>query len=56
MIVLAVLGTLAAIVWTAIVIFANEMSDAPMMGFQGGLTLWAAWIGVAILWFAWWLK
>jgi hypothetical protein len=56
MIVLAILGTLAAIVWTIIVVWANGMSDAPMMGFQGGLTLWLAWIAVAALWLAWLTK
>jgi hypothetical protein len=42
MIVLAILATLAAIVWTAIVVMANGMSDAPSQVFQGGWTVAAA--------------
>ena len=52
MIVLAILGTIAAAVWTFIVLFANGMRSSPG-DFYGAGTLWAAWIGVVVLWLAW---
>lgn len=56
MIVFAILGFLAAIVWSFFVIMANGMSDAPMSGFQGGGMILAAWIVEAVLILAWWFK
>jgi hypothetical protein len=55
MIVLPILSTIAAIAWSAIIVMANGMSDAPTMGFQGGGMLMVVWIGVAALWLAWWI-
>lgn len=54
MILLAILATLAAVVWSLFVVFANGMSDWPSAGFQGRGTIWAAWVVVAVLWLAWW--
>ena len=56
MIVFAIIGFFAAIVWSLFVIMANGMSDAPMLGFQGGGTIAVAWIVEAILILAWWFK
>lgn len=56
MIVFAVLGTIAAIVWSALVVFANGMSSAPSLGFQGGWSIIAAWAAVLVLWLAWWFR
>lgn len=53
MIVFAILGTIAAIVWSVIVVIANGMRASPGE-FQGQGTLIAAWLGAAILWLAWW--
>lgn len=55
MIVLAILGTVAAFVWTFIVLWANGMRSSPG-AFEGARTIWAAWIGVAVLWLAWWFS
>lgn len=54
MIVLAILATVAAFVWSIVVVFANGMSDGPV-AFQGGGTVLAAWIGAAVMWLAWWI-
>jgi hypothetical protein len=56
MIVLAIVGFIGAIVWTALAIGANAMSDSVSGGFQFGGTIVVAWIIEAILILAWWLK
>lgn len=53
MIVLAIVATLAAIAWSLFVLFANSMRSSPG-DFVGAGTIWAAWIGVAVMWLAWW--
>lgn len=53
MIVLAIVATIAAVIWSFVVVCANSMRDAPG-DFMGAGTLIAAWLGVAVLWFAWW--
>ena len=55
MIVLAVLGTIAAFVWMVLVIVANGMRSSPGE-FYGTWQIWAAWIGAAVLWLAWWFS
>jgi hypothetical protein len=55
MIVLAILATIASIIWTGFVVVANGMSDAPQMAFQGGWMIAAAWVVVAALYLAWWV-
>jgi hypothetical protein len=55
MIVLAILGTVAAFLWTLMVGYANGMRSSPG-AFQGAGLIWAAWIGVGILWLAWWFS
>lgn len=53
MIFLAILATFAAAVWSMFVLYANGMRSSPGK-FVGAGTIWAAWIGVAVLWLAWW--
>jgi hypothetical protein len=53
MIVLAIIATIAAVLWTAFVVFANGMSDAPSVGFQGEWSIIGAWGVTAALWLAW---
>lgn len=53
MIVLAIVATLAAAIWSLVVVLSNGMSDSPQSGFQGLGTVIAAWVGVAVLWLAW---
>lgn len=46
MIVIAIIGTICALVWSAVTVMANGMSDAPGQGFQGVGTValgWVAW-------------
>lgn len=52
MIVLAIVGTLMAILWTFAVLFANSMRSSPG-DFQFAWTVYAAWTGAAVLWLAW---
>jgi hypothetical protein len=53
MIALAILATVAAAVWALLVLFANGMSSAPSVRFQGGLSI-AIGFGLALaLWIAW---
>jgi hypothetical protein len=54
MIILAIIGTLAAIAWTLLVFMGNAMSSRPTDGLGGGWTIIAAWIGVLLLYAAWW--
>jgi len=55
MIVLAIVSTLGAIAWSLAVLWANSMRSSPGE-FQFGVTLVAAWIGVLIMWLAWWFS
>lgn len=52
MIILAIVATLAAVVWSFIVLYANGMRSSPGE-FMGAGTIWAAWIGVVVMWLAW---
>jgi hypothetical protein len=52
MIVLAIVATLAAVVWSFFVLFANSMRSSPGE-FQGVGIVAAAWLGVAVMWLAW---
>ena len=55
MIVLAISGTLAAILWSLTVLGGNSMRSSPG-DFIGGGSLLAAWSGAVILWLAWWFS
>lgn len=52
MIVLAIVATIGALIWSFGVMFANGMRSSPGK-FQGGGTIIAAWVVVVILWLAW---
>jgi hypothetical protein len=52
MIVLAILATIAAALWSLVVPFGNGMRSSPG-AFRGVGTICAAWLGVAVLWLAW---
>lgn len=53
MIVLAIVATIAAAIWSFVVLWANGMRSSPG-DFQGGGTIAAAWLGTAVMWLAWW--
>lgn len=53
MIVLAIIATIASVIWTLFVFFANSMSDSPGGAFQGGWSIGAAWLVTIILWATW---
>jgi hypothetical protein len=53
MIVLAIVGTIAAVMWSFVVLWANSMRSSPG-AFRGRGTIIAAWFGAAVLWLAWW--
>lgn len=53
MIILGIAATLAAIVWSLFVLYANSMRSSPG-AFVGAGTIWAAWISAAVMWLAWW--
>lgn len=55
MIVLAIAATFVAAIWSLLVFIANGMRDVPGE-FFGRFSLIAAWIGVAVMWLAWWFK
>lgn len=55
MIVLAILASIAAPLWTLFVLFANSMRSSPG-DFIGGGTIAAAWAVVIVLWLAWWFS
>lgn len=55
MIVLAIIATLAASLASLTILFANGMTDGPVE-FKGRGLLITCWIGVAIMWCAWWLN
>lgn len=55
MIVFAALATALAIAWTYVVYYANS-SKSSSGEFFGSGTIAVAWIGVAILWLAWWFN
>ena len=52
MIVVAILGTVAAVLWTLLVMFANGMRSSPGKFYGDGL-IWAGWGIAALLWFVW---
>lgn len=54
MIVLAILGTLAALAWSLVVFGANSMRSSPG-AFEGGGTIAVAWVVCAVFWLAWWV-
>lgn len=53
MIVLAIFATFAAIGWSIMVLYANSMASSPQP-FRGKFSIIAAWIGVVVMWLAWW--
>lgn len=55
MTVLAILVTLAALAWTAKVIFANGPRSCPGI-YDGRLSILAAWILAALVWLACWVR
>jgi hypothetical protein len=52
MIVFAIVATIAAAIWSFVVVFANGMRSSPGV-FQGNGTIIAAWAIAALLWLAW---
>ena len=52
MIALAIVGTIAAIAWTLLVMFANGMRSSPGKFYGDGL-IWTGWGIAALLWFVW---
>ena len=52
MIIFAGLGTAMAVLWTAVVLFANGMRSSQGEFFGTG-SIVITWIGVAVLWLAW---
>jgi hypothetical protein len=52
-VIVAILATIASMIWSFFVVFANAMSDAPGQDFQGGWTVIAAWLGTPALYLAW---
>jgi hypothetical protein len=54
MIVLAIIATVAAVVWALMVLFANGMRSSPGEFQAGGTVLVAAGIS-AVFWLAWWV-
>ena len=52
MIVFAILGTIAALAWSVLVMGANGMRSSPG-DFVGGWGIGAAWVLAAVLWLAW---
>jgi hypothetical protein len=55
MIVLAILSTLAAAAFSIATLFANSMASSPQP-FRGGALLISIWLGVGVMWLAWWLN
>jgi hypothetical protein len=55
MIALAILFTMAAVVWTLMVLYANGMRSSPG-AFQGNGSIVVAWAVAALMWLAWWLN
>jgi hypothetical protein len=53
--IIAVVATVVAGIWTVITLVANAMSDARTVGFQGGGTLILAWLSVLYFWFSWYV-
>lgn len=52
MFVIAILGTIAAAIATFVIVLANSMRSAPRE-FMGGDAIFAAWVGVILLWLFW---
>jgi succinate dehydrogenase/fumarate reductase cytochrome b subunit len=55
MIALAILGTVAAAVWSLLAAFGNGMRSSPGKS-RGASSVGTAWFGVAVLWLAWWFE
>lgn len=55
MIVLAIVSTLVAASFSVATLLANGMASSPQP-FRGGGLLIGIWIGVAVMWLAWWLN
>ena len=53
MIVLAIIATVAAVLWSLFVMGANGMSDSSAHQFEGGWTIALIWLAALALWFAW---
>ncbi len=51
-IILAIVATLGAVIYSWIVLMANVMSSASGP-FKGGTSMVVAWVAVALLWAAW---
>ena len=51
--ILSIVLSVVTVIWTAIVVYANGMSDAPSEGFQGGATILVP-LGLALFFFAAW--
>jgi hypothetical protein len=52
MIILAILATIGAALWTVMVLYANGMASSPQ-AFQGGGSIALAWGAALVLWIAW---
>lgn len=55
MIVLAILASMAAAVWSLLVLYANGMRSSPG-AFQGNGSIVVAWCAAAVMWIAWWFS
>ncbi len=52
MIVIAILATLGALVWSLLVILANGMRSSPGK-FSGAIEIAGVWLVTGVIWFAW---
>jgi hypothetical protein len=55
MIVLAVVSTIGAAIWSFVVLWANGMRSSPGE-FQGGGLVIVGWLVAFIMWLAWWFS
>ena len=53
MMILAIVATIAAVVWTVFVEYANNMRSSPG-DFVGSGSISVGWILAAVMWLAWW--
>ena len=51
--ILSIVFSVVTIIWTAVVVYANGMSDAPSQRFQGGFTILVP-LGLAAFFFSAW--
>lgn len=56
MIVLAIAATVAALLFSFVVVMANGMSSSPSTPFQGGYLLATSWVVCALFWVAWYFR